>query len=59
MNKNKESCQQNGELHEPEDEEELYLLFDEMVQPDLCPNEQARCLYEKMKERFGFEQKDD
>ncbi|MDR2413698.1 MAG: hypothetical protein LBD64_01770 [Odoribacteraceae bacterium] len=37
----------------------LYLLFDEIVQPDAHPDKKTEQLYEKMKHRLGFEDEHD
>jgi hypothetical protein len=56
MNKKQEkkACQQDRSMHEPDEEEAARLLFDEMITPDLHPDERAGRLYEKMRERLGF-----
>jgi hypothetical protein len=45
-------------IREIEEEQALYLLFDEMVKPDFHPDKKAESLYEEMKKRLNMDQEE-
>ncbi|MDR0766664.1 MAG: hypothetical protein LBF09_07005 [Odoribacteraceae bacterium] len=46
-------------IHHDKKEMALFLLFDEIVQPDVHPDKKTENLYESMKSRLGLEKEQD